>query len=661
MNRPINGRPEARDRRREIRYRVRELRQEQRTAYRDAVVERARSLTTILQRRLALSPAARRYALWVGAGLVAATVAVAAADLALTGQTIHRGVVVAGRPVGGLTVDEADKMLREGFREALRKPAVIRYQDRRWRVKAAELDLAPDTRRSAQAAYAVGRRGGLLWRAWERTISWLVPLRVHVVATFDRPAVRREVQVIATDIDRTPQDAWVKISGTHVEVTPAGDGRRVDQRAAARSLLAALLSLGARTTALPVVTHKVDVTEDGAMPAYRTAQLLISRPVKMMYRARRWRMSREEIGRYVEFYKTGHPNEEGTSPSVLAARIAAKPFESFLRHRFRGLTLPPKDAAFAVSGKKVRVVPSREGRRIDERQAYARFWKAVRSKKERAVLLKMKAIVPSRTTAEARAMGVREMVSTFTTYYDSDKTARVNNIQLVAAAIDKSLIAPGAQFSLNRRVGPRTAEKGYQEAPQIENGELVPALGGGACQVATTLFNAIFFGGYPVVERQPHTLYISHYPDGRDAAVSWPDPDLRFRNDTKAYILVRAWADSDSLSFSFYSTNYHRTVEYRTGEFTDFTPPNTKYVPDPTLYVGDEKQVEAGYAGRSIHVTRVVRQKGNLVRKDEFYSTYQPKPRIVRRGTKPRPQPKPKPSPRHETKTGSRSTETTSN
>ena len=128
---------------------------------------------------------------------------------------------------------------------------------------------------------------------------------------------------------------------------------------------------------------------------------------------------------------------------------------------------------------------------------------------------------PTRTAAEAQAMGITGVVGSYYTTYGGI-ASRLHNVALVAELIDGTLVAPGKTFSFNGTTGERTAEKGFQEAPVIINGELQTGLGGGICQVSTTVFNAAYEAGLQIDERTNHALYISHYPLGRDATVNYP-------------------------------------------------------------------------------------------------------------------------------------------
>ena len=120
---------------------------------------------------------------------------------------------------------------------------------------------------------------------------------------------------------------------------------------------------------------------------------------------------------------------------------------------------------------------------------------------------------------------------------------RVHNISLIAGIVNNAIILPGQTFSLNAYVGQRTAARGFVLAPEISAGAEKQAVGGGVSQFATTMFNAAYFTGMKILEHHPHSFWISRYPPGREATVSWPEPDLKWQNNTPYGILVQAWDD----------------------------------------------------------------------------------------------------------------------
>jgi vancomycin resistance protein YoaR len=235
-------------------------------------------------------------------------------------------------------------------------------------------------------------------------------------------------------------------------------------------------------------------------------------------------------------------------------------------------------------------------------------------------------------------MGIRGLVGSYETIYGGDAN-RVHNVQLVARLLDGHLIAPGSTFSFNQATGARTAAKGFREAPVIINGELGTGLGGGVCQVSTTVFNAAYEAGLKITSRTNHALYISHYPLGRDATVDYPDVDLRFVNDTTHWLLLRTFVGSYSLTVGLYGTPQHRRVVTDTRPLVDTGPPPVKHQPDPSLIQGRTVLVDAGEPSRSTSVRRRVYERGKLLYDDTWYSSYRSQPKLVVVGTKPKPAP----------------------
>jgi vancomycin resistance protein YoaR len=247
----------------------------------------------------------------------------------------------------------------------------------------------------------------------------------------------------------------------------------------------------------------------------------------------------------------------------------------------------------------------------------------------------MHRVEPAITTEDAKGMGIVERISTFTTTYSTSNVPRNTNIHVLAEDLDGVLIAPGAVFDLNKTAGPSTAEKGYVPAGAIVNGQIESELGGGICQVATTMFNTVFFSGLPVVERSNHSLYISAYPKGRDAAISIGGKNLRFKNDTPHWILIATAYTSTSVTISLYGTDPGYTVSYETGPWTNVKSPPVREIKDPKLPVGSKVVEEQGQSGRTIVVTRTVTRDGSVIRTESFKSVYQPAEQVVRVGTKP--------------------------
>src|SRR5262249_22958207 len=269
------------------------------------------------------------------------------------------------------------------------------------------------------------------------------------------------------------------------------------------------------------------------------------------------------------------------------------------------------------------VVPSRVGRVVDYDAAAAAIL-ALR----RQVVLERKAAQPAHDTAWAEKLGIKKQVSSFTTYYQAGQ-ARVHNIHLAADTLNNTAVRPNETFSLNARLGQRTPEKGYVQAPiLLEDGEGVD-YGGGISQLATTLYNAIFFGGYVDVQHSPHLFYISRYPMGREATVVWPTVDLKFRNDTKHGLLIRTSYSATSITVTFYGNTDGRPAHEANRKILKVTPITdnvlTCPVSDPAdqdpndvcpqLTPGERSAVQSGETGYDVEFDRVIDQPGQPERR----------------------------------------------
>jgi vancomycin resistance protein YoaR len=228
------------------------------------------------------------------------------------------------------------------------------------------------------------------------------------------------------------------------------------------------------------------------------------------------------------------------------------------------------------------------------------------------------------TTREAKALGIRHRVSTYTTLMGESSANRIWNVQLLGRYLDGTILKPGEVFSYNKVMGPRTEERGFREGQMIWNGVLIPSIGGGVCQTATTIFNAAFEAGMPILKRTNHSFYISHYPMGRDATVSWEGSDFVFKNDLDHAILIKAHGDATTFTVTFYGTKQGREVVSSTSTPTSYTQPRVQYAVDPSAPRGSVRMAEGGGPGFYVNVHRKVYERGRLIREDNFPTRYTP-------------------------------------
>jgi vancomycin resistance protein YoaR len=399
-------------------------------------------------------------------------------------------------------------------------------------------------------------------------------------------------------------------------------------------VLAAAASAAGTTISLPITERPPTVSAEAAQATVDRAAALLQAPVGVTAGDGRTDLRPADLAPLVR-----------TQVAAGELRLALDPkgLDRLLRRQAGFAYTEPRDARFQPAGSRVGILPSVAGLEVIPRKAAAAVLQAgtAGAGPDRSAALPTTVTQPELTTKEAKALGVREVMSTFTTTFNAGDVPRVHNISLIAAAVHGSLVRPGQVFSMNAATGQRTAAKGYRTAHVIQNGEIVDGLGGGVCQAGTTMFNAAFFAGLPVIERRNHSLHISHYPMGRDATLDWPGTDLKFRNDSPYGIYITSRATPSTLTFTFWSTSRGYKVTSSTSAARNFRAPPTRYEDDPTLPKGEEVVEESGSSGFDVTVSRTVTKGGTVVRRDSFVSNYSPWVRVVRRGTGPKEPAKP--------------------
>lgn len=301
-----------------------------------------------------------------------------------------------------------------------------------------------------------------------------------------------------------------------------------------------------------------------------------------------------------------------------------------------GLGQPPQDASFQITpDDRVEVVPGKDGLQVDTEDAFRQLAEVLQEGRKRPeIRLTLVRVKPRRTTEMVAAMGITGLLSSFTTSFDPTNVGRTYNIRVAAAALDGLLVPPGQEVSFNEVVGPRSSEAGYKNAKVIVNNEFVEGIGGGVCQVSSTLYNAILLANLEILERTNHSLPVGYVPVGRDATVVYGAIDLKFRNSTESYLYIRSAVKGGELTFKIYgNTDYRVPVTIRTRVLKEMEPKvvNEK---DPNLKKGEQVVKQEGSKGYLVVTERVVWEDGRARVEVFSQSSYQPVDKIVVLGTR---------------------------
>lgn len=569
---------------------------------------------------------------WLAVLLVTLLAFLGASGLLLTYEVwcadrIYPGVWVEDVPVGGLRLEEAARRIQE----RLTVPFVrLVGPEQTWDAPAADIGLQLLADATARAAFQVGRGPE------DGPITHLLLLiggrSVAPILIFDESVARLYLQALAKGIDIPPEDAALTLQGLTPVSVPARPGRALDVEATLTALRRSLQNPGGPRVTL-VVREVLPQIAD-AEAARAQVEALLSAPFTLLLPDPRqgdpgpWALTPDQLAGMLTTTVQG---------SHLVATLDREALRRFLEDIAPSLAIEPVDARFHFderTGQLVPIASSSPGRALDVETSIENIVAAAAAGQHTAPLTVR--VVPPRypDTATAEELGIRERVAEGDSYFIGSPSGRDHNIRLAASQFDGLVIAPGETFSFNHYLGEVSEEAGYDEAYVTMGEQLAIEVGGGICQVSTTVFRAALRGGYPILERWAHYHRVGYYElrghgPGLDATVYAPLVDFKFVNDRPTALLIETEVEEahHRLIFRFYSTDDGRRVEIKGPIITDETEPGPPiYQLDESLPPGTVQEWQTAQKGLTATVERWVYDRaGNLLYHNVFVSKYAPR------------------------------------
>lgn len=559
---------------------------------------------------------------------------------------IYPGVEVAGIPLAGLTLDEAAAAIKDGLNPYPGPSVTLTYGDRSWSLAPADLGLTVDAGATAAAAYAVGRQGllassGSLSSFWpdlraDLMTQWAALREGYSISPtlrFDEGRLIYTLKRIARAVDVPPVEGGLQISGLEVSAVPGRVGRQVNLDATRAALIQ--VARAGRGGEVPLVVEERRPAVISAEQAAAEATALLGRSLILVATGLegrlRFAVDRAILRQWLRL--ATKPASDGTVE--LTVELDREQVMAYLQEMAAQMDRPARDALLDFDPNARRVIvlsPSQVGQELDIQagleEISTTLLDRVAASVSQEITLPVKLIQPRIDSTRIAEMGIVEQVSEGTTYFAGSSRDRVHNIATAAEKFRGVVIPPDEEFSFNRYVGEITAANGFVEGLIIGAERTAVGIGGGVCQVSTTVFRAAFFGGFPITERWAHGYVVSWYGEpGLDATIYTPDVDFRFRNDTGHYLLIRPEVDTTKgrITFYFYGTKPARRVEMSKPAISNVRKPEKPiYQEDPSLAKGVIKQVDWAKDGMDVVVKRTIRYGDGRVKEEEFVSKYQP-------------------------------------
>lgn len=535
---------------------------------------------------------------------------------------VAAGVVLGGVELGGSSAEQARAALSARSAALGQEKLRLSLSGAEATSSVAELGVELDVAGSVSRALGVARSGGVFANAFRYLRSFAAREQLAAALRVDRARFEASLdRAQAALVSDPPVPAALTIEGTTVVAVAPRAGRKI-VRSAALSAVSDAVANGRSGAPLPLTTELVEPPSvAGSLEqAKQLAEGMLSRTLVLEAGARRLELTPAELGPLLQSRVQDGRVELGWETTRL---------EAWLETKRASLEAEARDARFEVSAAdEVRITPSEVGVRLSTDAVGRALWAAAQSDSHRGELPLTFEPQPARSTEQAQRLGVTRLVGAFTTRHPCCQP-RVDNIHRVATLLDGLLVEPGQTVSVNAIVGARTQKNGFVLAPSIEDGEMVDTVGGGVSQFATTFFNALFRAGYDIIERKPHTYWFPRYPMGIEATLSWPHPDIVFKNDSQAGLLVKTSFTDKSVTVKLYGDSGGRRVSFDVSDRRDIIQPAVELLPNRAVPPDEEKVKEGGMIGWSVLVSRTVTFADGTKKEEKRKVTYKPKPRRV--------------------------------
>ena len=521
------------------------------------------------------------------------------------GSGVPRGTTVLGVDIGGMSRTEAVQTLRAELPARLPARIQVTAADKQISIKTAEAGLSVDYAATVSAA----GKSSLNPIAVIRSLT--TDKSVDPVVTTTGDGMQKTVARIAKRVLQKPSEGAIDFSGGTARAVEPKPGRELDA-AGTRTVLEAAYGDGASRAEVPV---KV------APPTVDAAEV---------------QRAMEELGRpavdsSVTLQVDGHPLDVpvrtftpylSTRPvkGKLTLVIDGAGLRDALASRLAPFQEKAQDASFRIVGGKPTVVPAVAGREVAPAELASAMVAALPKSTDRVATVTLKRSAPDITTEEARQLGVTEKISSWTTNFPY-AAYRVHNISQASRYLSGALVLPNQEFSFNERIGERTEARGFVAGIIIGGGgSFDKDLGGGVSAVATTTFNAIFYGGLRDIEHHPHSFWIPRYPKGTEATVFWGSKDLRFLNDSGHGVFITASSTKTSVTVTFWGTKKYSISRIEGPERN--VKPYDKVTRDRCV-------PQEGMRGFDVTTWRVFSQNGHELRREQFNTHYRPADEIT--------------------------------
>ena len=559
-------------------------------------------------------------------------------NLILTGKILPN-TRIQGFDVGGMTKDEALWLVQSSITYPSTGKITYTYENRSWETTPSESGLMLDIESTVEKAYSLGRSGYPWTRIYEKLQVMIYGADISPVYIFNMFAAQLKISQIGQEIAKPTVEAELIVNGLDVQMTPGQVGVSVDTWATA-----GLMGFSAKNQQdfeVPIIVVKQPPQILDASEQAEIARTILNQPLALTVPNRTeadpqpWELNQPTLAEMLsvqrvrvgeqEIYQVGLDQTKlyNLLDSIATTMRVDNPQNA--RFIFNDETHQLELLSNAVVGRELNVANSITKINQEVAQGIHNI--------ELAFDYHQPAVLNDATGAE---LGITELIQATTTYFYGSDASRKINIRTSAEQYHGLLVAPGATFSMVDNIGDISLDAGYAEAWIIYGDQTIKGVGGGVCQVSTTLFRNAFFAGFPIAERYFHSYRVLYYEQnawggndaslaGLDATVYAPLVDLKFINDTPYWLLMETYVYDNEIQWKFYSTSTNRVVDWSSTGLTNIVDaPKPEYVIKDDMPSGKKEQIDFEAEGADVTIYRTVYQNGDVYLQDNFVTHYSP-------------------------------------
>ncbi len=540
---------------------------------------------------------------------------------------IYPNVYVANIYLGDKTKDAAINELKK---IKLTDTISLKIKNETKEIKTSEVIKEVKYQETIDRAYNYTNSGNYFLDLVNKSKLIFSPMNIPLSIDFDDQKITEALLILtATEGSKTVKPS-AKITAGQVIVDAGKNGVEVDIETNLHTIKRNLVFNKSGVVEIQLIESKVALDEDQVKKYKERAQKLVGKYIELVLDFDNIAISDKDLITFIDPI-------EGFSKEVIKTKIAEVS---------RKVNRNPQDSVFIVSdGSVTEFTPSKDGITVNESkltEEIENYTTKLINESVKSFLVEIPTVKsPAKIkTGDINNLGIKTLLGKGVSHFAGSIPNRIHNVNLAQSKFKGILVPPNEVFSFNEILGDVSSYTGYKAAYVIKDGKTVLGDGGGVCQVSTTLFRAILSAGLPIVERRPHSYRVGYYEQGfgpgLDATVYYPTTDLKFKNDTEAYLLIQPTIDNPNytLTFEIYGTDDGRVSTVSKPVITSSSAPaEDLYVDDPTLKTGVVKQIEHRAYGARVVFDYKVKRNGEVLIDQKFVSNYRPWQAVYLRGT----------------------------